>query len=67
VRRRTVERHAELLAFLAGHVAPGQHAGALLDVLRPDLDAHRHAAKLPLAKRKPGCLSNIVSIFTAIG
>ena len=50
VRRGAGERHAELLALLAGHVAPGDHAGALLQVLRPELDAHRHAAQLALGE-----------------
>ena len=55
------QRHAELLALLAGHVAPGDDARLLLDVLRADLDAHRHAAQLVLGEAEAGraCRSRV--------
>ena len=56
VGRCPVERDAELLAFLAGHVAAGDDAGVLLHVLRPDLDAHRHAAQFLLGEAEAGLL-----------
>src|SRR5262249_27478205 len=45
--RRGFEWHAYLLPFLAGAIAPCDHARLLLQVLRAQLDAHRHAAQLP--------------------
>ncbi len=44
------QRHAHLLRLLARQVAPGQHAGSLGQVLRPQLDAHRHAVQLPFVE-----------------
>ena len=44
------QRHAELLAFLARPIAPGDHARLLLDVFRPQLDAHWHAAQFPFVE-----------------